>query len=386
MSAPLGSFNLTAPVNGVTGPIAIGDCVVALGGVYVLATAANRAAAGERAHGMAITPWSSATVGSVSIQNVGVIDSASAGLGAGAASFLRVSAAGRLERATVAGTDDVVGRVEADGTVFLLFGILTAAIVNGGGGSFTPPTGTGLVTVTGGAVDAASLTTSAALQALISDETGTGQLVFSQSPTFATPRIAAGSFTYNFASSAIAASRTVTLPALTANDSFVFSAFAQTLTNKTISGASNTLTVRPADITPSGTNGYVLTTTGGVPAWAAAPSGGTPAATDTVVQINDAGAFGGTTDFVFNKATGTVTAFNLTAANALNVGSKFYADGTNVGLGGGISAGGGTLVVFIANAGTVPSSNPSGGGILYVQAGALKYRGSSGTITSIAPA
>ena len=42
--------------------------------------------------------------------------------------------------------------------------------------------------------------------------------------------------------------------------------------------------------------------------------------------------------------------------------------------------------VFIANVATVPSTNPSGGGILYVQSGALKYRGSSGTVTTIAAA
>jgi hypothetical protein len=36
--------------------------------------------------------------------------------------------------------------------------------------------------------------------------------------------------------------------------------------------------------------------------------------------------------------------------------------------------------------GTAPSVSLSGGGILYVEAGALKYRGSSGTVTTIAPA
>ncbi len=57
----------------------------------------------------------------------------------------------------------------------------------------------------------------------------------------------------------------------------------------------------------------------------------------------------------------------------------------NIGLGGN-SFGGGTQTVFIANAGTVPTTNPTGGGIMYVEGGALKYRGSSGTITVIAPA
>ncbi len=48
--------------------------------------------------------------------------------------------------------------------------------------------------------------------------------------------------------------------------------------------------------------------------------------------------------------------------------------------------GGGLAVTFIGNASTVPTSNPTGGGILYVEAGALKFRGSSGTITTIANA
>lgn len=48
--------------------------------------------------------------------------------------------------------------------------------------------------------------------------------------------------------------------------------------------------------------------------------------------------------------------------------------------------GGGDGVVGIANATTVPSTNPAGGGILYVTAGALTYRGSAGTVTTIAPA
>ena len=35
---------------------------------------------------------------------------------------------------------------------------------------------------------------------------------------------------------------------------------------------------------------------------------------------------------------------------------------------------------------TAPTTNLTGGGILYVEAGALKYRGSSGTVTTIGPA
>jgi hypothetical protein len=50
------------------------------------------------------------------------------------------------------------------------------------------------------------------------------------------------------------------------------------------------------------------------------------------------------------------------------------------------SLGGGVGVLAIANATTNPSSNPTTGGVLYVNAGALTYRGSSGTVTVIANA
>lgn len=48
--------------------------------------------------------------------------------------------------------------------------------------------------------------------------------------------------------------------------------------------------------------------------------------------------------------------------------------------------GGGSGVIGITNAGTAPTTNPTGGGVLYAEGGALKYRGSSGTVSTIAPA
>lgn len=48
--------------------------------------------------------------------------------------------------------------------------------------------------------------------------------------------------------------------------------------------------------------------------------------------------------------------------------------------------GSGNGVFHIQNAQAAPSSNPSNGGILYAQAGALKWRGSGGTTTTIATA
>jgi hypothetical protein len=48
--------------------------------------------------------------------------------------------------------------------------------------------------------------------------------------------------------------------------------------------------------------------------------------------------------------------------------------------------GGGQGVIAIANAPVPPTVNLPGAGILYVEDGALKYRGANGTVTVIAPA
>jgi hypothetical protein len=76
----------------------------------------------------------------------------------------------------------------------------------------------------------------------------------------------------------------------------------------------------------------------------------------------------------------------ITFANSISAIERMRISGNgNLGFGG-ASFGAGAVVMFISNATTVPTTNPTGGGILYVQAGALKYRGSSGTVTTIAAA
>ncbi len=42
--------------------------------------------------------------------------------------------------------------------------------------------------------------------------------------------------------------------------------------------------------------------------------------------------------------------------------------------------------MFVGNATTAPTTNPVGGGIIYAEAGALKYRGTSGTVTTLGAA
>lgn len=58
----------------------------------------------------------------------------------------------------------------------------------------------------------------------------------------------------------------------------------------------------------------------------------------------------------------------------------------NIALLGTGSFGSGAKVVFIANRTTAPTVNPVGGGIMYAEGGALKWRGSAGTTTTIGPA
>lgn len=84
------------------------------------------------------------------------------------------------------------------------------------------------------------------------------------SKTFTLPQIndTSADHQYVFAVSELTADRTVTLPLLTGNDTFVFADHAQTLTNKTIDASNNTLTVAVSDLS-DGSN--VLLADGTVP-------------------------------------------------------------------------------------------------------------------------
>jgi hypothetical protein len=71
---------------------------------------------------------------------------------------------------------------------------------------------------------------------------------------------------------------------------------------------------------------------------------------------------------------------NIAAVSAVSSNLGISGDATEA------TFGSGTGVFGIRNAVAVPSANPTGGGVLYVEAGALKYRGSSGTVTTLAVA
>jgi hypothetical protein len=92
------------------------------------------------------------------------------------------------------------------------------------------------------------------------------------------------------------------------------------------------------------------------------------------------------TNFVTDGTNGIINSVIDTIFQANTTERMRITSGGNVGIGTADQFGGGVKVVGLANATTAPASNPTGGGVLYVESGALKYRGSSGTVTTIANA
>jgi hypothetical protein len=95
------------------------------------------------------------------------------------------------------------------------------------------------------------------------------------------------------------------------------------------------------------------------------------------------------TTFTGDVDASTVHGFFTTILSLGNISSAGVITGSGTNPGDGIAAGTGSYdghpVVFIKNAAAVPTTT-TGGGVLYVDSGVLKYRGTSGTVTTIAPA
>lgn len=130
--------------------VSVGDVLIPSAGspsLYVVATAANRGT--RRAEGVALSAYGGTGSGSVQIQQTGTIDASISGLGAGTASWVRVSTTGRLERvATPSGGDDLMGKCEADGRMHLDPGVWDSSNYAGGGGGGGAPTTATYVTLT----------------------------------------------------------------------------------------------------------------------------------------------------------------------------------------------------------------------------------------------
>lgn len=174
--------------------------------------------------------------------------------------------------------------------------------------------------------------------------------------------------------SAITATDSSTATSGTATNA-VFNSFAQptlAASNSTVT-TTNAATLYIADAPAAGTN---MTITNAYALWVdngmARFDGILDARNDIknsagVVTLNDAVYLGG------NGTAATLTV-DYTGFNG-NLGFN-----TNTQYGSGVG------VIALANANTDPTTNPTGGGVLYTSGGALKYRGSSGTVTTIAAA
>ena len=147
--------------------------------------------------------------------------------------------------------------------------------------------------------------------------------------------------------------------------------------------------------------------------WADAPSGSTFAATgdfrapifydsantafyldpaSTGTSLNVAGAITAagsvTTPVVTNAGTLALTATGANVVAVSTNGSERMriTDAGNVLIGTTTTAAGASGTLHMANAATVPTGNLTGGGVLFIEGGALKYRGSAGTVTTVAAA
>jgi len=208
----------------------------------------------------------------------------------------------------------------------------------------------GTVVYTSNNLSVFAATTSAQLAGVISDETGSGALVFGTSPTLTTPSITT-SATFNGTSSGstvvqatAAASGTLTLPAAT--DTLVGKATTDTFTNKTFdtAGTGNSFKINGTSITAvTGTGSVVLATS---------PSLTTP--TIGSAGANFSGSTSGTITVAATAIAGTNT-LTLPAATDTLVGRATTDTLTNKTINGANN----TLTVRLANdvTGTLPVAN-----------------------------
>jgi hypothetical protein len=167
------------------------------------------------------------------------------------------------------------------------------------------PISTGVTGLGSGVATWLATPSSANLAAAVTDETGTGSLVFATDPTFP------NDVTVGVSSSAqgelILANTTANTVKLRSSNS---------------TAASYTLTFPAA----APVNGYYLQTdVNGVLSWAAGGGGGggSPGGSNTQIQFNNAGAFGGDAAFTFVNGTGTATV-QLGVASTTSAALKIY--------------------------------------------------------------
>jgi hypothetical protein len=167
------------------------------------------------------------------------------------------------------------------------------------------PISTGVSGLGAGVATFLATPSSANLAAAVTDETGTGSLVFSNSPTF-NDDITLGVATTTRGELILANTTANTVRLRSSNST----------------ATSYTLTFPAA----SPVNGYYLQTdVNGVLSWAAGGGGGggSPGGSNTQIQFNNAGAFGGDAAFTFVNGTGTATT-TLGVASTTSGALKLY--------------------------------------------------------------
>jgi hypothetical protein len=137
----------------------------------------------------------------------------------------------------------------------------------------------------------------------------------------------------------------------------------------------------------STTGANFATSSGNVGIGTASPYGKLDVRSSVAASVSD-GIFLGdpTNGFLIGENSAAALQIAVTASGSPTGVRMTISNSGNLGINTPDQFGGGVKVIGILNAQTVPASNPTDGGVLYVESGALKYRGSSGTVTTIANA